>query len=296
MKEKCEQFVMWLHDHESGAAIEKSQQIHLNECSSCRELFSRQEKLFGQLKSSITLSDQKRSGVEKVLMQRLFADNSDTAGFFERLFQSFAIRRLALPTAVVLIAVAWFLFNNGSLPGEIIISGFSTIMVDGRKIQANETKVCLKEKETVSLVSGQIKLNWSDQEMIDITGRLEFVPEAGSLKVSQGRARIKFLPSARGYLVETSLLKIEVVGTEIELEVSDTISSMSVLHGKVRWAVEAQGKQGEAQAGSRITVRNSSSGPYIIEDSMVTEPQSKSSDQKEDGILVEKTGETWKMK
>ncbi|MFZ5953121.1 MAG: hypothetical protein ACOYXC_20630 [Candidatus Rifleibacteriota bacterium] len=297
MKDKCEQFILWLQDHDPGTAVDEQHQFHLRDCESCRELFIRQEKLFEELKSSVTLSDQKRSAVEKALLQRLFDGNPAPCGFFDRLFQFLTLRRLLVPGVVVLMAIAWFFSTGGFSHGEMVIGDSSTILIDGRKIHANETKVCLNEKQKISLINGLIKLKWNGQEMISVAGRLDFVSGVGSLKVSEGKAKITFLPSSRGYFVETGFFKIEVVGTEIELEVTDSYAVMSVLHGKVRWSVETQGKQGEAQAGNRITVRNSSSGLHIIEDSMVTGPQSKSSDHNEaDGIVMEKAGETWKMK
>lgn len=267
MNRECERFIDLLTDSETVTSDEAFLAAHSSSCRSCNELLQNHNKLIKQLAVQAQIPEDSKnrvfSKIRKEITRLKAAEQQSPLSVLNTWLNSF--RPVLAVATVLLVAGAILLLTSPTPQPAMTASGNGLMLVSQQRTVLDRTTRPLQFNEKVSLIEGTICLNWQNQEMMTISGALEFSPGEKAIRIDSGIATIDFRPSAVGYQVTTPGLKLNIIGTTIRFDITEGSEKITVEKGRISWSLRDGSRSGSLESGQGIQILSGSAGLEIKE-------------------------------
>ncbi|MBU1108595.1 MAG: hypothetical protein KKB51_18105 [Candidatus Riflebacteria bacterium] len=260
----CEKFLEWLDEGNSVGSVDELPEeffSHVTDCASCQNFLALQNSAIVQIRSSAVLKRDVKNRIFSKLETQINAAKSEKISFIDQLLSGLLIteNRKWLYSGISFLLILVFLtFYNSSAPDNPRVNAFASgngiITRNLREIQLSAGKLQLLAGDKLKCLSGKSKIAWDHEDQIEIEGQAEFLIGENRLQMLNGKTRLSFTSSAKGYVIEMKEALLTIVGTVIRLEIAPDNDSIFVEKGKIQWQQLKLAKSGILAAGQGICI------------------------------------------
>ena len=259
----CNKFQEWLDEGNSASSVEElpgEYLAHVTSCSGCQKSLMLQNSSIARLKNSVILDEAAKHRIHNKLAARTYDAKVKEPSYIEQLLTWFFMpgHRQWLYCGVSLVLIgALLIVLRPSGPQQasidLFVSGNGFVTKNHEEIRLSAIRLPLLPGASLKN-TGRCSIVWNQQDQVEIDGQAEFIVGENRLRMLNGKTKISFTKSAKGYVIEMKDALLTIVGTVIKLETASDHDSVFVEKGRIQWQHARLAKTGFLEGGQGIRI------------------------------------------